>query len=207
MVDLWSSDRLIYHGVDDEDEAFLADLSADPEAFLNSAPLLPVPRSNKTTKEFREFLQDPMFLLSAIICLPAEAEDQGTDQNGTTGEKAKEKPKPIPIGMIFLRGEPSRLSHHRHCEIGINLLRSYQGQGFGTEAIKWSLQWAFKRANLHRVGIGAFAWNKGAIKLYEKLGFVHEGVKRDFVWHDGKYQDAVEMAMLEDEWRELYDRA
>lgn len=40
-TDLWSSARLIYRGVDTEDEDFLADLSADADAFLNVAPLLP----------------------------------------------------------------------------------------------------------------------------------------------------------------------
>lgn len=58
---------------------------------------------------------------------------------------------------------------------------------------------------MHRIGIGAFAWNQDALRLYEKLGFVHEARKRDFFWHDGRYQDLVEMGMLEDEWRERYD--
>ncbi|KAF2168981.1 hypothetical protein M409DRAFT_52959 [Zasmidium cellare ATCC 36951] len=203
MADLWSSTRLIYRGVDNEDEAFLADLSADAEAFLNVAPLLPVPRSKKAIQEYREYLQEPVFLLSAIVCLPPPP--SASSQADTAEDKAKEKPKPTPVGVITLRGEPPRTSHHRHCDIGINLLRAYQGQGYGTEAIQWSLRWGFKRANLHRMSIGAFAWNQGAIRLYEKLGFVHEGVRRDFFWHDGRYQDAVDLAMLEDEWRTLYD--
>lgn len=53
------------------------------------------------------------------------------------------------------------------------------------------------------MSIGAFAWNQGAIRLYEKLGFVHEGTRRDFFWHDGRYQDAVDLVTLEDEWRTL----
>lgn len=49
------------------------------------------------------------------------------------------------------------------------------------------------------------SWNEGAVRLYERLGFVHEGRRRDFFWHDGKYHDSVEMSMLEQEWREMYD--
>lgn len=41
MADLWSSARLVYRGIDDEDEDTLALLSGDPISFLNVAPTLP----------------------------------------------------------------------------------------------------------------------------------------------------------------------
>lgn len=97
------------------------------------------------------------------------------------------------------------LTHLLHIgDLGINVLKEYQGKGYGTEAIKWAMNWSFRRANMHRVGIGAFGWNTKAIRLYEKLGFVHEARRRDFLWHDGEYHDIIEMAILEDEWRDLY---
>ncbi|KAF2172406.1 hypothetical protein M409DRAFT_17639 [Zasmidium cellare ATCC 36951] len=207
MADLWSSARLIYRGVDDEDEEFLGRLSSDPIAFLNIAPHVPSPRGKKTAARLREQLQSPDFLVAAIICLPPTGEDAAsTVDKAIEISKDKDKPKPTPIGQITLRGEDIRNQHHRRCEIGINVLREYQGKGYGTEAIKWVLRWGFKRANMHRIGIGAFAWNQDALRLYEKLGFVHEARKRDFFWHDGRYQDLVEMGMLEDEWREIYDQ-
>ena len=91
-------------------------------------------------------------------------------------------------------------------EIGINVVRQYQGQGFGTEAIKWALNWGFTYANLHRIEIGAFGYNKGALKLYERMGFVPEGRKRDWMWHEGRFWDVCEFGMLEDEWRERYGK-
>ena len=94
--------------------------------------------------------------------------------------------------------------HHRRSGIGLNILRQYQGQGFGTEAIKWALNWGFRYAALHRIELAAFGYNKGAIKLYERLGFVPEGRKRDFTWFDGQYWDLFMFAMLEDEWREKF---
>lgn len=91
-------------------------------------------------------------------------------------------------------------------DIGLNILKKYQGQGYGGEAILWATRWAFKRAGMHRVGIGAFAYNPGALKLYERLGFKHEGVKREFLWYDGDWYDYVSMSMLDREWKELYDQ-
>ena len=106
-----------------------------------------------------------------------------------------------PVGCIALRcGE--RVAHHRHADIGINIAQSYQGKGYGTEAIEWITEWGFRHGNLHRIEIGAFAWNEGAVRLYQRLGFVIEGRKREFAWHDGQYRDVVELAMLDREWRE-----
>ena len=114
--------------------------------------------------------------------------------------------KPIPIGVIHLTPVDSKQIHHRRTEIGLNIVRRYQGQGFGTEAIKWALHWGFRYAAMHRIELGAFAYNTGAVKLYEKLGFFFEGRKRDFVWFDGQYWDLVMFSMLEDEWREKFDK-
>lgn len=91
--------------------------------------------------------------------------------------------------------------------IGISVAPPYQGQGYGSEAILWALDFAFRHANMHRVGIGAHAWNEGAWKLYERLGFVHEGRRRDAVWYDGAYRDTIDMGMLKTEWHEKYGNA
>lgn len=87
--------------------------------------------------------------------------------------------------------------------MGIDIVQPYQGKGYGSEAIRWLLRFAFLTAGLHRVGISAFAWNTGAIRLYEKLGFKREGIQRDFMWFNGRWWDGINFSMLEDEWREL----
>jgi putative acetyltransferase len=50
--------------------------------------------------------------------------------------------------------------------------------------------------NLRRVGLIVFADNPGAVRLYESLGFVHEGVMREFGFKRGQYVDAVVMGRL-----------
>jgi RimJ/RimL family protein N-acetyltransferase len=55
---------------------------------------------------------------------------------------------------------------------------------------------------LHRVGISCFSYNPGAKRLYERLGFVYEGAKRESLWYDGGWHDKFTLSMLEDEWRE-----
>lgn len=93
--------------------------------------------------------------------------------------------------------------HHRNAGLSIELLNTYQGKGYGSEAIFWALNWAFQIAGLHRISINCFSWNSGAERLYERLGFVREGRKREVFWFDGGWGDLVEFAILEGEWRAI----
>ena len=43
-----------------------------------------------------------------------------------------------------------------------------------------------------------FAFNAGAIRCYEKCGFRQEGVLRDEIYREGRYHDAIEMALIRD---------
>lgn len=102
------------------------------------------------------------------------------------------------IGQVALSGVTW---NHRHCGLGIVLAANHQGQGAGTQALRLILDFAFDELNLHRVEIGVFSFNEGAIRLYERLGFVHEGRAREWGRRDGQWFDLVHMGMLEDAYR------
>lgn len=74
-------------------------------------------------------------------------------------------------------------------------------RGYGTEALRLALRYAFEELNLYRVGLDVIAYNTRAIRVYEKVGFVREGVKRSFGMRDGRRYDLFFMGMLRDEWR------
>ena len=44
------------------------------------------------------------------------------------------------------------------------------------------------------------ASNLGAIRVYEKAGFVLEGRQREHAWVRGAYEDIVRMGLLRSEW-------
>jgi len=48
--------------------------------------------------------------------------------------------------------------------------------------------------------IERFSFNERAIKSYEKCGFKKEGILRQEIYIDGKYYDAIIMAMLKEEY-------
>ncbi len=82
--------------------------------------------------------------------------------------------------------------------------RADRGKGFGSEAGRLVLDFAFNYLGLHRVAIGVVGFNHAALSFWRKLGFRDEGLQRDGYFHDGAFHDFVMMSILEDDWRERH---
>lgn len=92
----------------------------------------------------------------------------------------------------------------RLAEFGLALgVRSAWGQGFGSEATRMTLDYAFGTLNLNRVWLQVYASHAPAIRVYEKAGFRKEGVQRAQHFLDGHYEDGVLMGILRSEWMPL----
>jgi diamine N-acetyltransferase len=76
-----------------------------------------------------------------------------------------------------------------------------RGQGHGSDMLRALLGWAFGFLRLERVWLDVYDINPGARRVYERVGFVHEGVLRHAVFREGEYVDVHRMAILADEWR------
>jgi RimJ/RimL family protein N-acetyltransferase len=79
--------------------------------------------------------------------------------------------------------------------LGMGLLGPYRGQGIGRRLAEAAIR-AAKEAGMTRIELEVLASNANAIRLYEKLGFAHEGVKRRARYLDGAWDDNVLMAMV-----------
>jgi RimJ/RimL family protein N-acetyltransferase len=77
----------------------------------------------------------------------------------------------------------------------------YRGKGYGTDALRLVLRYAFDELNLLRVGLDVISNNVAAVRAYEKVGFVHEGAMRRAVLRDGRHHDRLVMGILRDEWK------
>jgi len=75
-----------------------------------------------------------------------------------------------------------------------------RGRGLGTEAVRLVLGYGFDQVGLHRIGLEAYAFNSRALRVYEKVGFVREGIRREVEMKDGVWVDEVVMGVLEQEW-------
>jgi RimJ/RimL family protein N-acetyltransferase len=76
-----------------------------------------------------------------------------------------------------------------------------RGKGYGQEAGRLLLSYAFEDLGFHRVSIGVVGFNKNALRFWRSLGFRKEGIERDEYFCDGKFSDFVMMSILEDEFR------
>jgi RimJ/RimL family protein N-acetyltransferase len=79
-----------------------------------------------------------------------------------------------------------------------------KGRGYGREAVRLALKYAFEELNLNRVELSVFADNWRAIRTYQKVGFVQEGCARQAQYRNGRYQDEYRFAMLRSEWETAY---
>lgn len=79
----------------------------------------------------------------------------------------------------------------------------FRGKGYGTDAMKLLLKYAFRGLNMHRVNLSVFEFNKRAIRSYEKCGFRYEGTSRELIYKEDKRWDVLNMGILQREWEVL----
>jgi RimJ/RimL family protein N-acetyltransferase len=104
------------------------------------------------------------------------------------------------IGLHQMNTPVNRVSKRVMLGIAIGDLEE-ASKGYGTEAIRLMLDYAFDSLNLHRIELTVFDFNKRAQKAYRKLGFKEEGTKREALYMKGKYHDLIMMAILKREWK------
>lgn len=90
----------------------------------------------------------------------------------------------------------NRLANFRIALANKNLF----GQGYGTEATQLIVDFGFRTLNLHRIELEVFDFNPRAQHVYEKVGFVYEGIRRDVLLWEGEYHNAIVMSILEHEY-------
>lgn len=78
--------------------------------------------------------------------------------------------------------------------------RADWSKGYGSEALRLALRYAFTELNLHRVSLTVLEGNARAVRAYEKAGFVLEGQSRQYSRYDGQWLGEVFMGVLKDDW-------
>lgn len=77
---------------------------------------------------------------------------------------------------------------------------AYMSNGYGSEALHLIIPYMFNTLNLRKININVYAYNERAIKTYEKLGFLREGVIREDLYFDGEYHDNILMGLFKHEY-------
>jgi len=84
--------------------------------------------------------------------------------------------------------------------------KSYWGRGYGSDAVRLALRFAFEELACRRVTLLVDGDNPRAIRAYEKCGFVREGVLSEHRLRYGEPVDMIAMAVLHDGSRRVSPR-
>ncbi len=113
-------------------------------------------------------------------------------------------PKSFTIGICALTGEMigytglcKMNSVDKNAEFFILIGNTnYWGKGIATHCAKFLIEKSFRDFNLHRVFLTASSKNPGALRAYEKAGFVYEGTMKEAFYREGEYSDKVFMGKV-----------
>jgi RimJ/RimL family protein N-acetyltransferase len=103
-----------------------------------------------------------------------------------------------PVGDIDLFHIDQR---NRNALVGLGIWRREdRGKGYGSDALRAMMGWAFRHLNLHRIELSVEPDNENAIRIYERAGFTLEGQRREHHYDDGCYKDEQIMGILRREF-------
>lgn len=103
-----------------------------------------------------------------------------------------------PIGITELK-EIDRRSRTANFVIFIGQPEA-RGQGYGTEATRLMLDYAFTALGLHNVDLQAYEFNLSGLRAYERAGFRMAGRRRQSYWMGGRFWDTIYMDCLASEF-------
>jgi RimJ/RimL family protein N-acetyltransferase len=103
-----------------------------------------------------------------------------------------------PVGRIMLF---NTLPDHRVAMVGIMIGEpDYWGGGYGTDALRLIVDYAFNWLDYHRLWLSTMSINARMSRAAEKTGFRLEACRRRFWYADGVWVDDLVYGLLRDEW-------
>lgn len=166
------------------------------DAEIDSKLLAQWNRDSEFARLFDAWIVRPQTPKSLQPILEEDIADELRGHNFRILTRAEDKP--IGVCGLFIIWE------HGDAFVAIGLgERDYWGKGYGTDAMRVLLHYAFTELNLHRITLNVFAYNPRAIRSYEKCGFQHEGRQRGYLNRDGQRWDMIYMGILKHDWKQL----
>ena len=156
--------------------AMLQELSEEPGIGI---PLGPGEFQN-TVEQEEEWIQGHLDADNSLLIVAVVTETDGKEEIG---------------GLLDCTGGRRRAAVHETI-VGITVKKCWRDRGVGTALMERALEWARQSGVVKRVQLEVFANNERAIHVYEKVGFVIEGVRKRAFWKEGEWLDSVVMAVL-----------
>lgn len=92
-------------------------------------------------------------------------------------------------------------------EIGLLIDPEHWGRGYGHDALVAAVAYAFEDLRIHRLQADILSINFPSKRLFENLGFIQEGVRREAVFLSGRYLDIDVYGLLSREFRRPHPKS
>lgn len=96
------------------------------------------------------------------------------------------------VGRLSIARDQHPASRHV-ADLGLMVAADHRRRGVGTALLEAAVEWA-RQAGVRKLELHVFPWNKAAIALYDRFGFVREGYRRGHYRRGEEYVDAILMA-------------
>jgi RimJ/RimL family protein N-acetyltransferase len=96
------------------------------------------------------------------------------------------------VGRLSVARDQHPASKHV-ADLGLMVAASHRRRGIGTALLDAAVVWA-RGSGVRKLELHVFPWNRAAISLYERYGFVKEGYRRGHYRRGDEYVDAILMA-------------
>ena len=129
----------------------------------------------------------------SALSLPSEAYFIGEMIRGSDGLVLVAEADGDVVGNVLISLERNAVSDHVGT-LSIAVAEDWRDVGIGSALVEAALTWARERG-LGKVALGVFPDNERAIAVYERAGFVREGLRRrQYRMASGDYRDELLMA-------------
>jgi RimJ/RimL family protein N-acetyltransferase len=176
-------ERVVLRPIEREDLPRLRDLVETVEVLALASSWHPIPPSLEHFESRSQAPQAGAAPESVWFALEVRGDVGGEDGGEVVGE----------CGL-------HRIDHlGRACELGIRIGAPYWGRGYGQDAVRTIVDYAFRMLNMRKVSLEVFANDARALGAYRAAGFTEEGRRRAHAWYDGAYRDTLIMAIFREE--------
>lgn len=93
-----------------------------------------------------------------------------------------------PVGMIDLFDFNPQ---HQRVGVGILILPKFQHKGYGSEALKMLVTYAFNTLNVHQIYANISSENEKSKILFEKMNFKKVGIKKDWIYSSNSFKNEI----------------
>lgn len=144
---------------------------------------------------------------------PFLAPGRGQDAEQVRAAVARSEHEPHAVGLFVIEAETdgrsvtagalafelanarSRIVHL----FGVMVDPAFHGRGLALEATRLVTGHLIRDLGWHRVQLECYAYNHRAVRLFERAGYVREGVRRRAYWRHGSWQDSVILGQIEED--------